>query len=41
LQDFSAARMAENIARAFQQVSLRDPASRDSEGALETADRKS
>ena len=41
LQDFSAARMAENIACAFQQVCLRGPASRESEGALETTERKS
>jgi len=41
LQDFSAGRMAENIARALQQVSSRDSVSKGSEGALETANRKS
>jgi glycosyltransferase involved in cell wall biosynthesis len=41
LRDFSAGRMAENIARVFEQVSLRPPASKETEDALEIANRKS
>jgi glycosyltransferase involved in cell wall biosynthesis len=41
LRDFSAGRMAENIARVFQQVSSRVPAHKASEGAFEIVNRKS
>ncbi len=41
LRDFSASRMAENIARVFQQVSSRPPARKVTEGAFEIANRKS
>jgi glycosyltransferase involved in cell wall biosynthesis len=41
LRDFSAGRMAENIARVFQQVSSRPPARNVTEGTIEIANHKS
>ena len=40
LRDFSASRMAENIARVFQKISLRAPVRSGSEGAFEIVNRK-